>query len=426
MRRPLLATLAVATIAAIAIGGLMLARPQEPTRDYVAEFNALGHALQPSPSSETQLDGWMQGARAAAIINHIGQESGEDVTDGLFNMQPLIAPADYDTPERVALANRGLDLVETAGVFKLTTTLRAAYFPFADRQPESLLLLDPNAFRYGHLRDLVSMLAAQCARELERGNPAAAVERYEEGLILSHAFAFQPTMVDRLVSITSATKMITQLRRGLAAGQLDAESLEHAAAATDRLLVLPPPTTWLEAERLTNLDMLREASAYKRARLSRQVNEYFDGATLLAPTTPAQRATDPDLIAAQKLMDTLLADERAFDRGKFGPPPTGRYMSAVDQMFCDLHATRILIALERHRLRTGAYPDTLDALVPTELPDLEPRPRASFPLVYRSTDEAFTLYSVGADGVDDGGLPHPENPHKALIPDGAGHDFVYR
>jgi hypothetical protein len=62
------------------------------------------------------------------------------------------------------------------------------------------------------------------------------------------------------------------------------------------------------------------------------------------------------------------------------------------------------IALERHRLRHGAYPKSLDELAPALLK----QPPLDFidgkPLRYRLTQDGhFVLYSLGLDGVDNGG-----------------------
>lgn len=62
--------------------------------------------------------------------------------------------------------------------------------------------------------------------------------------------------------------------------------------------------------------------------------------------------------------------------------------------------------VERHRLAQGAYPETLAALVP-EFVDAVPGDVINGrPLRYlRSERAAFLLYSVGLNGVDDGGYP---------------------
>lgn len=69
-----------------------------------------------------------------------------------------------------------------------------------------------------------------------------------------------------------------------------------------------------------------------------------------------------------------------------------------------LHLALTACALERHRLATGGYPATLEALVPRFLDRLPMDPMTGGPLRYaRAADGTFRLYSVGADGHDDGG-----------------------
>ncbi len=70
------------------------------------------------------------------------------------------------------------------------------------------------------------------------------------------------------------------------------------------------------------------------------------------------------------------------------------------------------IALERHRLKHGQYPDALAKLIPDYLDKVPQDPMDSRPMRYRlNTDGTFTLWSVGFDGKDGGGdfsLPDPK------------------
>ncbi len=69
------------------------------------------------------------------------------------------------------------------------------------------------------------------------------------------------------------------------------------------------------------------------------------------------------------------------------------------------YLSRIVCALERHRLAHGSYPETLDALVPAFLPKPLLDPMNAKPFQYHRTDDGwFVLYSVGEDGKDDGGV----------------------
>ncbi len=62
------------------------------------------------------------------------------------------------------------------------------------------------------------------------------------------------------------------------------------------------------------------------------------------------------------------------------------------------------IALERHWLKHGRYPDTLEKLRPEYFPALPLDPINGRPLHYRlNADGTYTLWSVGMNGKDDGG-----------------------
>ena len=80
------------------------------------------------------------------------------------------------------------------------------------------------------------------------------------------------------------------------------------------------------------------------------------------------------------------------------------------------------LALHRYRLEHGAYPLSLAELAPSCLKTLPEDPFSDKkPLGYRVEGGKFTLYSIGPDGVDDGGKPiesattadpkHPKNRH---------------
>lgn len=66
---------------------------------------------------------------------------------------------------------------------------------------------------------------------------------------------------------------------------------------------------------------------------------------------------------------------------------------------------RVACALERFRLAQGEYPETLDVLSSKFIESLPPDVIGGKPLKYSRTDHGqFDLYSVGWNGVDDGGM----------------------
>jgi hypothetical protein len=124
--------------------------------------------------------------------------------------------------------------------------------------------------------------------------------------------------------------------------------------------------------------------------------------------------------AGREPIDELLARERLCDEYAFGK--TGRALRAVgwDLFENDTRAAietsirwnqakmRLLIcalAVRLYRLEHGSGPEQLADLVPGCLPELPVDPYTGRPLVYRASSSGHLLYSVGPDGVDDGGKP---------------------
>lgn len=70
--------------------------------------------------------------------------------------------------------------------------------------------------------------------------------------------------------------------------------------------------------------------------------------------------------------------------------------------------TCVGIALELYRRRNGGYPASLDALVPTYLPAVPVDRIAGGPVRYKIKNGKPAVYSVGIDGVDDGGVPQKD------------------
>jgi len=81
---------------------------------------------------------------------------------------------------------------------------------------------------------------------------------------------------------------------------------------------------------------------------------------------------------------------------------------------------QILAGLKLHQLQTGAFPGTLDELVPGYLPALPEDPFSGEAFKYVRTGEGATVYSVGPDMVDNLGKERVETGRE--IPEG---DYVF-
>ena len=94
-------------------------------------------------------------------------------------------------------------------------------------------------------------------------------------------------------------------------------------------------------------------------------------------------------------------------------PALGKFATTADQADARRDAAITMIALARYRAEHGAYPPTLQELLPTYLPALPLDPIDGLPMRYRLTDSGYVLYSLGYDEDDDAGRPTPK-PDAAL------------
>ncbi|MBI1370571.1 MAG: hypothetical protein GC162_18190 [Planctomycetes bacterium] len=77
----------------------------------------------------------------------------------------------------------------------------------------------------------------------------------------------------------------------------------------------------------------------------------------------------------------------------------------IDQRYrTSLRVARVVIAIERYRLCHGKLPMVLDELTPEFLPQALMDPFTGKPLIYKTTANGYVVYSVGEDGVDNGGV----------------------
>jgi hypothetical protein len=84
-------------------------------------------------------------------------------------------------------------------------------------------------------------------------------------------------------------------------------------------------------------------------------------------------------------------------------PAVSMAIDREDEQNVVMQLTRLAAALAQFRAANGAYPEKLDELVPGVLKTLPNDPYSGKPLIYVRDGDGFLFYSVGANGIGDGG-----------------------
>ena len=84
-------------------------------------------------------------------------------------------------------------------------------------------------------------------------------------------------------------------------------------------------------------------------------------------------------------------------------PALDKLQDAMDRAEQTHRNLVVAAALAPYRADAGRYPATLDDLAPKYLPVVPTDLFSGKPLIYRPTEGGYLLYSVGVNGVDEGG-----------------------
>ncbi len=152
----------------------------------------------------------------------------------------------------------------------------------------------------------------------------------------------------------------------------------------------------------------------------RELVAFYDDVTrrgLEELRTPLWRRT-PELSAAQYLEASTRG---LYNKARYWPahmlvPAFSHLSRSVYQIQARRDAAIIAIALELYRREHGKLPTTLGELTPRYLPRVPADPFDGQPLRYRLIGSRAVVYSIGTDGVDDGGTPNAASAAAASVP----------
>jgi len=295
------------------------------------------------------------------------------------------------------------------------------------------VLLEGLMPQFPRLKGLVRPFSVSCSTELVADNPEAALADFETMLALGEAAGSQPLLIGMLVKIAMAEIAIRPLWSGLAEHRWPDTELVELERHLSRINLVADMQHCLRGERAFSLAHLLPASAGTddgatiEGGTMQNAMRFWPSAVIYRNRINLARAYQSVLIArlnpsAPSVRLTATAEDRALRKrfGTFSPynvftpqllPAIEKSLETAAKSQATVTLARVACALERFYLAKGVYPDAIDELTPRFVAQLPPDPVNGGALHYRrEAPDRFVLYSVGLNGLDDGGEAAPRKP----------------
>lgn len=402
------------------------------------------------PDAEIAAERWAERVRLLSMVTESGLTVGaiDDGTDPetrpegravsrLLTWDP--ESLDPDAQQRRQKAAAAFRRLTDAGFFDRAAAVAEAG-PIVWPQPDGLFFEHPAA-ELGTTRAAVTILFSSAELEAADGNPVEAIERLTTGFRLIDAAAAHPSIIGGMVASMLVADGVSSFARVLAhGGPWDEGRLFELQRELGRWVNLPSLELMFEAERLAELqvaeylyvggetgdrldcervvcvtgsaegpdwrcDLLASLGVTRESEL-RDIDEAWDPIVSHTRLPPPLRALR--LVREwNEQVGNPLADICFVLRVLL--PNWQRAVPLVDKSHLHAAAAQWAIAIELHRARHGAMPDTLDEIDEDLRAGLTGDPFNNWKAFGYMTDpEAngeYTLYSVGIDGEDNGGTP---------------------
>lgn len=337
---------------------------------------------------------------AVDAFRNVGRELSDKIPI-VYGQQPM---PDLGTPLDPAVLDAAQRLLEV-NAETLRLAHEAAAYPRA-RYPIDLTRgPQVNLPHLANIRNLARLLALHANVKAQQGDTQGATESIVAILGLAHSLSNEPILVSQLVRVAVTGIAAEHFARVVSLGPLEPDQLDaiDAAFAGDQ-----NPETFARAligERTFALDAMPASNlaakwlfAFDRLERLRQYGALI--AAIRQDTPTMHRAFD----AAENYQPTTFRRFTA-PLTSILLPALGRTQYAFLRKWAQADAVRCIAAIETYRLDTGQLPESLGALVPNYLDDLPIDPYTEQPLIYRTLDPGYVVYSVGPNETDDGGEP---------------------
>lgn len=249
---------------------------------------------------------------------------------------------------------------------------------------------------------------------VRRGDAKNGAKTLETMLALRNMLAHEPCLVTQRVANRIDCKVLELLADAVCQVPFDEGDLSKLHVLVRQRRPREDLRIGLLGNRAGGYTAMRGGFQSPDDRLPRLPAAYFDMDFYLAVNLRYLSAFEGPLSKAPALVlaiDKEVATQAPKSQGNLTLAYSSKFIHSMSPILSELtvavtkaHAADVGIAVELFRRRVGKLPATLAELSPAELPALPLDPYTDKPMLYRQTKHGFTIYSVGPDLVDDGGL----------------------
>ncbi len=283
------------------------------------------------------------------------------------------------------------------------------------------------------VREGMRILRWEAVWAAHEGDPERAGEALLAAFKLATATRCEPTLISQLVHIASheiAFEALKNVINGAALSDAHLEQLAARLAATD---ARPSLATGLMGERAFGLQAYEDPANLLDAGGRLPVDDVLPGGTRMLINGAAlvglwqqdearylERMNE--LVEASQMpfpeaLDEARAIQERIEDGmgmlplpsRMLLPALTRCLEAQARLVAEVRMAQCAVAVERYQQAHGAPPQSLAELTPAYLPSVPNDPWDGEPIRYEPSAGGATLYSLGPDRIDHGGMAYPPN-----------------
>lgn len=461
----LLLLMAIGMIVMIALIGVLTFAQKSSARralnDYKAQLKAQGEMLSFADLGYPRVV--ESNDCLSLIVAAVGQIKSARLTPGFIKLMDLTEP----TNAQPAWSRSDLPLADKTATNLsweiVRQELTAAAAPLAEiravlQHPPARLVSDPANFsaspqyQFVSQRNAAQWLSAEIIYALRQQNLELAKADLQAQLQLVHLHEEDPTLINQMIRVAIAGLALADTWEALQSSGWSETDLATWQAGWERIMLFRNLEIGLLSERLWGAAMF---SYFKNLSASAQV-QYINsgygafGASLrenleyywqVFVTTPLWKMNcEADELLALRHSQNSIESVRRLSHGTnwiVVKHELAGYKATLEKTLDEPYASVryslsawlivnmekaawtvvrnetmrrlavVAIALKRYELQHQQFPPSLDALVPDFIAQLPLDPMSGQPLGYRTNQTGYVLYSVGEDGVDDGGDSQP-------------------